>query len=136
MKDYVLYLRKCPGVTKPRHFKIGIAALLKVRTRIGTYQQAVGPVYTEEFLRIWVGDEIDVREAEKQIKRNFKDKIASAEAGLSEWICEINMSEILAFVDELRNEYFIKLIDAPKKFQPLSMPLCEDLIEWYSTVEK
>ena len=131
MKNYVLYIRKCPGVTDPRHFKIGIAALETVRTRLASYQQAVGPVWKEEFLRIWVGEDIDVKEAEKKVKYNFKHQISSAEAGFSEWICDIKMETILNFVQELRNDYFIKLVDPPIEFQPLSMPLCEDLQEWY-----
>jgi hypothetical protein len=131
MRNYVLYIRKCPGVTNPRHFKIGVAALDKVRTRLAGYQNAVGPVWNEEFLRIWVGEDIDVKEAEKKVKYNFKHKISSAEAGLSEWICDIEIETILDFVQELRDDYFIKLIDPPMEFQPLSMPICEDLQEWY-----
>ena len=131
MRNYVLYIRKCPGVIDPRHFKIGVAALDKVRVRLASYQQAVGPVWKEEFLRIWVGEDIDVKEAEKKVKYNFKHKISSAEAGLSEWICDIEMETILDFVQELRDDYFIKLVDPPIDFQPLSMPLSEDLQEWY-----
>lgn len=131
MRPYVLYLRKCPGVQDPRHFKIGIAALDKVRTRLASYQNAVGPVYLEEFMHIWVGEDIDVKEAEKKIKTNFKDKISSAEAGLSEWICDIDKKEILEFIDELREEYFIKLTDGPAELQPLSMNNCDELQEWY-----
>ena len=131
MRNYVLYIRKCPGVTNPRHFKIGVAALDKVRTRLASYQNAVGPVWNEEFLRIWVGEDIDVKEAEKKVKYNFKHKISCAEAGLSEWICDIEMETILDFVQELRDDYFIKLVDPPIEFQPLNMPLCEDLQDWY-----
>jgi hypothetical protein len=131
MRHYVLYLRKCPGVSNPRHFKIGIAALDAVRSRLATYQNAVGPVWNEEFLRIWLGEDIDVKESEKKIKYNFKHKISSAEAGLSEWICDIEMQDILEFIRELREDHFIKLVDAPSEFQPLSMPICDDLQEWY-----
>jgi hypothetical protein len=131
MRPYVLYLRKCPGVKNPRHFKIGIAALDKVRTRLAAYQNAVGPVYTEEFMHIWLGEDIDVKEAEKKIKLNFKSRISSAEAGLSEWICDIDKQEILDFIDELRTDYFIKLQDGPVELQPLTMNNCEDLQDWY-----
>lgn len=131
MRPYVLYLRKCPGVQDPRHFKIGIAALDKVRTRLASYQNAVGPVYLEEFMHIWVGEDIDVKEAEKKIKIHFKDKISSAEAGLSEWICDIDKQDILDFIEELRNDYFIKLTDGPAHLQPLSMNNCDELQEWY-----
>jgi hypothetical protein len=131
MRPYVLYLRKCPGVKNPRHFKIGIAALDKVRTRLAAYQNAVGPVYAEEFMHIWLGEDIDVKEAEKKIKLNFKSRISSAEAGLSEWICDINKQEILDFIDELRTDYFIKLQDGPVELQPLTMNNCEDLQDWY-----
>ncbi len=131
MRPYVLYIRKCPGVTDPRHFKIGVAAVDKVRTRIAAYQNAVGPVYLEEFQYIWLGEDIDVKEAEKKIKSHFKDKISSAEAGLSEWICEIDVNEILAFIDELQTDYFIKLQVGPAEYTPLSMNNCEDFLEWF-----
>ena len=131
MAHYVLYFKKCPGVSDPRHFKVGIAGLASVRSRLATYQNAVGPVWEESFIRIWVGAERHVREAEKQFKLNFKDKISSAEAGLSEWICDMTLDELVEFVAVLRKEYFIKLTDPPAEFQPLTMPLCEDLQEWY-----
>lgn len=136
MRPYILYVRKCPGVKTPKDFKIGVAALDKVRTRLASYQNAVGPVYTEEFMHIWAGEDIDVKEAEKKIKLHFKNQISSAEAGLSEWICNIDKQSILDFVEELRTDYFIKLIDTPKELQPLTMPLCEDLQEWYNSLPK
>ena len=130
MRPYTLYLRKCPGVKQPRDFKIGIAALDKVRTRMASYQQAVGPVYTEEFIELWFGEDVDVKEAEKKIKRQFKHKIASAEAGLSEWITDIDRQEILDFVEELKTEHFIKLEDVPKEFIPLTMNNYEEFCNW------
>ena len=72
---------------------------------------------------------------EKTFKRNFKDNIQSAEAGLSEWICDITLEEMLEFITELREEHFLKFIDAPKEFLPLTMPLCEDLAEWYESIK-
>lgn len=130
MRPYGLYLRKCPGVKTPRDFKIGIAALDKIRTRLAAYQQAVGPVYTEEFIELWVGEDVDIKEAEKKIKNNFKHKIISAEAGLSEWISNIDKSDILDYINELRTEHFIKLFDVPKEFVPLNMNNCEDFLEY------
>jgi hypothetical protein len=132
IKDYILYFKKCPGVTDPKHFKVGIAQLLTARSRLATYQNAVGPVWEESFMRVWVGDENQIRIAEKQFKRNFKDKISSAEAGLSEWICDITLDELLDYITELREDHFLKFIDAPQEFLPLTMPLCEDLAEWYT----
>lgn len=131
IKDYILYLKKCPGVQDPRHFKVGIAQLSRTRTRLATYQNAVGPVWEETFIQVWIGDENQIRLAEKAFKREFKDKISSAEAGLSEWIGDVTIKELLSFIDELRTEHFIKFIDAPEEFLPLTMPLCEDLEEWY-----
>jgi len=133
VRNYILYFKKCPGVVDPRHFKVGIAQLLTARSRLATYQNAVGPVWEESFIRVWLGDENQIRIAEKQFKRYFKDKISSAEAGLSEWICDIEMPELLDFIEELRNEHFLKFINAPTELLPLTMPLCEDLIEWYET---
>jgi hypothetical protein len=131
IKDYILYFKKCPGVQDPKHFKVGITQLLTARSRLATYQNAVGPVWEESFMRVWLGDENQIRIAEKQFKREFKDKISSAEAGLSEWICDITLSELLEFIEELRNGHYLKFIDAPQEFLPLTMPLCEDLSEWY-----
>lgn len=131
IKDYILYLKKCPGVQDPRHFKVGIAQLSRTRTRLATYQNAVGPVWEETFIRVWIGDENQIRLAEKAFKREFKYKISSSEAGLSEWISDVTLKELLSFIDELRTEHFIKFIDAPEEFLPLTMPLCEDLEEWY-----
>ena len=131
IKHYILYFKTCPGVIDPKHFKVGIAQLTTARTRLATYQNAVGPVWEESFIRVWLGDENQIRLAEKQFKRHFKNKIQSAEAGLSEWICETTLEELLEYIEELRNEYFLKFIDAPGQFLPRTMPLCEDLEEWY-----
>lgn len=131
IKDYLLYFKTCPGVVDPKHFKVGIAQLSTARSRLATYQNAVGPVWEEKFLKVWIGNENQIRLAEKQFKRMFKDNILSAEAGLSEWICDISLEELLSFVEELRDEYYIKFIDAPTQFVPLTMPLCEDLASWY-----
>jgi hypothetical protein len=131
IKDYILYFKKCPGVQDPRHFKVGIAQLSKTRTRLATYQNAVGPVWEESFMQVWVGNENQIRMAEKEFKKQFKDNIQSSEAGLSEWICDVSLAELLAFIQVLREEYFIKMVDAPAEFLPLTMPLCEDLEEWY-----
>ena len=131
MKDYGLYFKTCPGVDNPHHFKVGIFHLPAARSRLATYQNAVGPVYEEKFIRVWLGNENHIREAEKKIKRYFKDNIASAEAGLSEWICEVPLDELLEFIEELRTDYFIKFIDVPGEFLPLTMPKCEDLAAWY-----
>ncbi len=131
IKHYILYFKKCPGVVDPRHFKVGIAQLSTARTRLASYQNAVGPVWEESFLRVWVGAENQIRLAEKSFKRNFKEKIQSAEAGLSEWICDISLEEMLEYIIELREEHFLKFVDAPEQFLPLTMPMCEDLEEWY-----
>ena len=136
IKNYILYFKTCPGVQDPRHFKVGITQLATARSRLATYQNAVGPVWEEKFLRIWLGDENQIRLAEKAFKRNFKNKILSAEAGLSEWICEIELEELVAFTEELRDEYFIKFINVPSEFEPLTMPMCEDLAEWYESQPK
>lgn len=131
IKDYILYFKKCPGVVEPRHFKVGIAQLTTARSRLASYQNAVGPVWEETFLKVWIGDQNQIKLAEKAFKRNFKDKIQSSEAGLSEWICDISLEELLIYIDELRNEHFLKFVDAPVELLPLTMPLCEDLAEWY-----
>jgi hypothetical protein len=133
IKNYVLYLRQCPGVEVPRHFKVGIMQLSTARSRMATYQNAVGPVYVEQFVCVWVGDENQIRLAEKAFKSEFKSKIQSAEAGLSEWICDIDLQELLLFITSLRDEHFLKFVDVPQEFLPLTMPLCEDLEEWYTS---
>ena len=136
IKNYILYFKTCPGVQDPKHFKVGITQLATARSRLATYQNAVGPIWEEKFLKVWLGDENQIRLAEKAFKRKYKDKILSAEAGLSEWICEIKLEELIAFIEELRNEYFIKFINVPLEFEPLTMPMCEDLAEWYGSQPK
>lgn len=135
IKDYILYFKKCPGVDEPRHFKVGIAQLTTARTRLASYQNAVGPVWEESFMRVWVGPENQIRLAEKSFKRNFKDNIQSAEAGLSEWICGVTLEQMLAYIEELREEHFLKFVDAPQELLPLTMPLCEDLADWYNVLQ-
>jgi hypothetical protein len=134
-KDYVLYLRKCPGVETPRHFKVGITQLSSAHVRLATYQNSVGPVWHESFLRVWVGDELHIRRAESLFKRTFKDKILSKSAGLSEWICDISLQELVDFAEELRRAYSIKFIDVPTKFEPLSISMCEELVAWYTQLK-
>ena len=134
-RDYVLYLRKCPGVIDPRNFKVGITKLRAARSRLATYQNAVGPGWQDCFLRVWVGDEIHMRRAEREFKLIFKDKILSQEAGFSEWVCNISLQELVDFTEELRTDYAIKFIDVPSKFEPLTMDLCKELAEWYSEVK-
>lgn len=131
VRNYILYFKKCPGVENPRHFKVGITQLLTARSRLATYQNAVGPVWEESFLRIWIGNENHIRIAEKNFKNQFKHKISSAEAGLSEWICDIDLDELLNYINELREEYYLKFIDVPAEFEPLTMPMCEVLAQWY-----
>lgn len=131
MKDYILYFKTCPGIDDPKHFKIGIAALEHSRMRLATYQNSVGPVWTESFMRVWLGNANHIRLAEKSFKKKFKDRILSAEAGLSEWISDVTLAELLEFIDELKNEHFLKFVEAPSEFLPLTMPMCEDLSNWY-----
>ena len=131
MSNYVLYVKTCPGVANPEHFKIGIAGLDTVRNRLASYQNAVGPVWQEQFVRIFLGQRKHVKEAEAQVKFRFKDQISSAEAGFSEWISNVQLNDVLNVIQELREEYFIKLFDPPQEFQPLTMAKCSDLSEWW-----
>ena len=131
MDPYILYVKKCPGVDNPRDYKVGVSQTKSARGRLATYQNAVGPVYTEQFEIVWAGEDIDVKEAEKKLKRFFKERISSAESGFSEWLCNTTLDEILEYVRELREEHFIKLVDVPEEFLPLTMPKCEDLQEWF-----
>ena len=131
-RDYGLYIKRCPGITDPKDYKVGVFALAKARARLSTYQNAVGPVYQEQFDHVWLGDENHVKYAEKLLKREFDDKILSAEAGLSEWVSNITQEELKKFVQEIRSDdYGVKLTDVPREFLPLTMPLCEDLQQWY-----
>lgn len=133
-RNYGLYIKRCPGVTNPKDFKIGVFALAKARTRLASYQNAVGPVYQEQFDYVWLGDENHVKYAEKLVKREFAEKISSAEAGLSEWISNIALEELLNFITEIRtDDYGVKLHDVPQEYLPLTMPLCDTLQEWYES---
>lgn len=123
MKPYALYMKACPGVNDPRDWKIGVADLSnnKLRKRLAAYQNAVGPVHEEKYTRVFVGDERQIKTAEKQFKRVFKNKIGSKEAGFSEWISNVTLEELVAFVDELRADYFLKIHNIPSEFEPCNM---------------
>ena len=129
-KLYFLYFKTCPGIADPKHFKVGITGVKTVRSRLASYQNAVGPVWQEKFIQLWVGYENHIRLAEKSFKREYKHKIDSAEAGLSEWICDITQDELLGFVTELQQEHFLKFMSVPDNFLPLTMALCKDLQDW------
>ena len=128
--DYILYIKTCPGVKDPQDFKVGIAALELARKRLSVYQNAVGPVYEEKFIRVFVGTKDQIKFAEKMFMREFKDRIGSKEGGFSEWISNVTLEELLAFVEELRTDYFSKIVNVPEELEPLTMPMCEDLVEW------
>ena len=128
--DYILYIKTCPGVKDPQDFKVGIAALELARKRLSVYQNAVGPVYEEKFIRVFVGTKDQIKFAEKMFMREFKDRIGSKEGGFSEWISNVTLEELLAFVEELRTEYFSKIVNVPEELEPLTMPMCESLVEW------
>lgn len=133
VKPYLLYIKACPGVFNPKDYKVGIADLFngKARKRLATYQNAVGPVHEEKFIRVFVGDKLHVKSAERQFKRVYKKNIGSAEAGFSEWISNVTLEELVNFVAVLQTEYFIKIYNVPKEFEPLTMPMCEELEEWF-----
>ena len=132
--EYILYIKTCPGVKDPQDFKVGIAALELARKRLSVYQNAVGPVYEEKFMRVFVGTKDQIKFAEKMFMREFKDRIGSKEGGFSEWISNVTLEELLAFVEELRTDYFSKIVNVPKELEPLTMPMCEDLVEWVQKV--
>jgi hypothetical protein len=132
--DYILYIKTCPGVKDPQDFKVGIAALELARKRLSVYQNAVGPVYEEKFMRVFVGTKDQIKFAEKMFMREFKDRIGSKEGGFSEWISNVTLEELLAFVEELRTDYFSKIVNVPEELEPLTMPMCEDLVEWAQKV--
>jgi len=132
--DYILYIKTCPGVKDPQDFKVGIAALELARKRLSVYQNAVGPVYEEKFIRVFVGTKDQIKFAEKMFMREFKDRIGSKEGGFSEWISNVTLEELLAFVEELRTDYFSKIVNVPEELEPLTMPMCEDLVEWVQKV--
>lgn len=132
--DYILYIKTCPGVKDPQDFKVGIAALELARKRLSVYQNAVGPVYEEKFIRVFVGTKDQIKFAEKMFMREFKDRIGSKEGGFSEWISNVTLEELLAFVEELRTDYFSKIVNVPEELEPLTMPMCEDLVEWAQKV--
>ena len=132
--DYILYIKTCPGVKDPQDFKVGIAALELARKRLSVYQNAMGPVYEEKFIRVFAGTKDQIKFAEKMFMREFKDRIGSKEGGFSEWISNVTLEELLAFVEELRTDYFSKIVNVPEELEPLTMPMCEDLVEWAQKV--
>ena len=129
---YALYIKSCPGVLDPIDWKVGIADLIngKLRKRLSSYQNAVGPVHEEKYTRIFVGEKEQIRKAEKHFKIEFGNKIKSKEAGFSEWVSDVTLDELVAFVDELRNEYYVKIYSIPEQLEPCNMATCEDVQNW------
>lgn len=135
---YALYIKSCPGVLTPSDFKVGVADLTngKLRKRLSSYQNAVGPVWEEKYTRIFIGEVEQIKKAEKHFKIQFADKIKSKEAGFSEWISDVSLEELVAFINELRNDYFIKIQSVPSEFEPCNMATCEELSVWVNETFK
>jgi len=131
VRNYILYIKGCPGVKIHSDFKIGICNLSTSRIRLATYQNSVGPVWIESFIQAYIGDENQIRLSERKFKKEFKNRIKSQDAGCSEWISDITLNELLEFIKKLREEYFIKFVDVPLEFLPLTMTKCVDLEDWY-----
>ena len=130
MFEYMLYIKPPTHVENPTDFKVGICATNLTRNRLKSYQNAIGPTGLESFVNVWVGDKIDITEAETEIHKKFDDRIDSQEGGFKEWISNITIQELTDFVEELKNDYFLKLHDVPKELQPIHMHNVHIFDEW------
>jgi hypothetical protein len=131
-KFYVFYLRY-PGFGSS--WKCGISSSSSIWSRIGSYQNAFGPEYKEQWNHIWVGTEKQIRFLESKFKERFEDKIIGGDAGFSEWITKTNEDELLEAVRYFREDYFIKFIDVPSEFKPLNKDLIAPLKEWALSIQ-
>lgn len=127
---YVFYLRN-PGFGTS--WKCGISGSAGLWSRLGTYQNAFGPDYKENWKHIWIGSEKQIRLLEEKYKERFADKIIGGDAGYSEWITKTNEEELLEAVRFFREEYFIKCLDVPDEFKPFTADKIAELKAWAET---
>ena len=130
MSEYMLYIKPPTHVENATDFKIGICATNLTRNRLKSYQNAIGPTGLENFVYAWVGDKIDITEAETEIHKKFDDRIDSQEGGFKEWISNTTLQELLDFIEELKSEYFLKLNMVPNNLQPINMYNVHDFMDW------
>jgi hypothetical protein len=109
--------------------KIGITALEKADSRLGNYQNSLGPRFTCKWVRCWVGDGSEIVRLEKVLKRHYKNNIINSGRGHTEWIADIFWTEIEPVVNETIEGHRFKVKPVEKQFLPLSMKNLNSLRE-------
>ena len=125
--NYIFYLRY-PGFGSS--WKCGISGINSAWSRLGSYQNAFGPEYKEQWKHIFVGDAKHIKLLESKFKERFADRILGDEAGYSEWITKTSEEELLSAVKFFRDEYCIKFVDVPEEFKPFDSSKIESLKLW------
>jgi hypothetical protein len=113
MIDYAFYIKKSP--LGDRDFKIGITAIRHIASRLGSYQNAFGPTYQERFETIWIGPEEHIRELERLLKINYRNKIAGTSRGFTEWITDINYEDLVIDIQKTIDALGVEA-DKPKNY--------------------
>ena len=113
------------------HWKGGVSKLKNAYSRIGTYQNAFGPFYKEQWKHIWIGTEKQIDCLEEEFHKFWDNQIEDIDAGNSEWVSNVTEQEVLDSVEEIRNTFFINVEDVPDEFKPFTVEKIEDLKEWY-----
>lgn len=103
---------------------------------MGTYQNAFGPEYQENWKHIWIGSEKQIRLLEEKYKDHFSDRIVGGDAGYSEWITNTSEEYLLDMVKFFREEYFIKFMDVPEHLKPFTSDKITALKEWAASVDQ
>lgn len=113
MKSYSIFYLRNPGFGSS--WKVGISKKGAVWSRLGTYQNAFGPEYKENWKYIWIGSRKQIELLEEKMKEHFDDRIEGGDAGYSEWVKNTSEEELLEAVRFYREEFFIKVHDVPEE---------------------
>lgn len=131
--DYIFYLRN-PGFGNS--WKCGISSISNAWSRLGTYQNAFGPEYKENWKHIFIGESRQIKMLERKFKQRYSDKISGGDAGYSEWITDITEEELLGAVKFFRDECFIKFYDVPDELLPFTSDYVDELKEYVAGLQQ
>lgn len=100
--------------------KIGITTLSKAEVRLGTYQNALGPRFMCQWPRCWVGPAKEIERLERELKAYYKKNILFEGRGYTEWVCGLEVHEIVPVVKDVIDGHRFKVEPVPEEFLPIS----------------
>lgn len=100
--------------------KIGITTLSKAESRLGTYQNALGPRLLCQWQRCWVGPGPEIERLERELKKHYRHDILNEGPGYTEWVSGRTWEEVVPTVGEMIEGHRFKVEAVPMEFMPLS----------------